>query len=284
MVKHCMISILLILGMVSIAGCSNQTTAVTDYASLIQHLNKSGGIFEPKGSTEQPSFPEVFSGTSKLIKLDGENLNIWEYGEEATAIMESKFVKFNGYDIYEPPSANDKGFGGTIDWIAQPHWYQTGKIIVLYVGEKQGTLDLLAGLLNPYYAGPGIEPPPVTDYPSFIDNLLWNGALVKIIGNEAFQGIQSIFSGTGKRIELNNENISILDYEDETTAAKEAKFISTDGFRFESENGREIVNISWIAPPHFYQSGSIIVLYVGEKQETLDLLKSLLGSPFAGAK
>jgi hypothetical protein len=125
---------------------------------------------------------------------------------------------------------------------------------------------------------------PVTDYLSFIDNLLWNGASVKIIGNEAFQGIQSIFSGTGKRIELNNENISILDYEDETIAAKEAKFISTDGFRFESENGREIVNISWIAPPHFYQSGSIIVLYVGKEQETLDLLRILLGPPFAGAK
>ena len=40
--------------------------------------------------------------------------------------------------------------------------------------------------------------------------------------------------------------------------------------------------ISWIAPPHFYQVGRLIVFYIGSDQPTLDLLTAVLGPQFAG--
>jgi hypothetical protein len=38
----------------------------------------------------------------------------------------------------------------------------------------------------------------------------------------------------------------------------------------------------WMATPHFFKSGSLLVLYVGDDAEILDLLKDSLGDQFAG--
>lgn len=275
---------LLLLYITFVAGCNNQT--VMDYGRLVGGLREARATIEAKGNTKQPAWPEVLSGTSKLIKINGENLNVWEYRDEVTAAAEAKFVKYNGFDFYRPPDATSQGHAEHVDWIAPPHWYQTGRIIVLYVGRKPETLILLQDLLGPYYAGPGIEPPPVTDYISLIDNLLYDGRLVvKPRGDTAFPGDdpqRRFFSGAGKRIELNGENISVLEYEDEATAQAEAKFISPDGCTYTSENWTMVAGISWIAPPHFYKAGRIIVLYVGGNQEIIDLLEKLVGSQFAG--
>ncbi|HEV2107022.1 MAG TPA: hypothetical protein VGR16_02025 [Thermomicrobiales bacterium] len=41
--------------------------------------------------------------------------------------------------------------------------------------------------------------------------------------------------------------------------------------------------MEWVAPPHFFRQGAVIVLYVGEDPAVLDLLEELLGAQFAGA-
>ncbi len=88
-----------------------------------------------------------------LVKVDGENINIFEYPDEATAISEAKFVSKDGFSIYRPEDGANKGYAGNIDWIAAPHWYQKGRIIMLYVGEREETLNLLYEYLGPAYAG-----------------------------------------------------------------------------------------------------------------------------------
>jgi hypothetical protein len=40
--------------------------------------------------------------------------------------------------------------------------------------------------------------------------------------------------------------------------------------------------VEWVAPPHFYSGGKLLVLYVGDKQRTLEALDLLLGPQFAG--
>jgi hypothetical protein len=131
----------------------------------------------------------------------------------------------------------------------------------------------------------GCNNQPVMDYGKLLDGLREAGATVEPIGNTPFPGDdpqQPIFSGTGKRIEVNSENVSLLEYDDETMVEAEAKFISPDGFTYTSENWTMIANISWVAPPHFYKAGKIIVLYIGTNQAIIDLLENLLGPPFAG--
>ena len=40
--------------------------------------------------------------------------------------------------------------------------------------------------------------------------------------------------------------------------------------------------VEWVATPHFYSAGTLLVLYVGDERRTLDALQRLLGPPFAG--
>lgn len=40
--------------------------------------------------------------------------------------------------------------------------------------------------------------------------------------------------------------------------------------------------VEWVATQHFYSAGTLLVLYVGDEQRTLDALERLLGPPFAG--
>jgi len=125
-----------------------------DYAGLVNDLNKSPATVEPKGDTTPFSQSRpIFSGTAKLIEINGENLIVWEYGDEATAATEAKFVLPDGFDIKKPPNAEDEGIAAHIDWIAPPHWYKSGRIIVLYVGKNQETIDLLENLLGRQFTG-----------------------------------------------------------------------------------------------------------------------------------
>jgi hypothetical protein len=40
--------------------------------------------------------------------------------------------------------------------------------------------------------------------------------------------------------------------------------------------------ITWIATPHFFSSGRLLVLYVGDNNEILSMLEQLLGPQFTG--
>jgi hypothetical protein len=113
---------------------------------------------------------------------------------------------------------------------------------------------------------------PVSDYVSLIDNLRAADATV----NPAGEVSQPFFSVKGQVIKVNGEDVQVFEYIDKAAAEAEAKLVSPDG----SSIGTSMV--SWIAPPHFYRAGRIIVLYVGESGSVLDALESVLDSQFAG--
>lgn len=113
---------------------------------------------------------------------------------------------------------------------------------------------------------------PVTDYVSLIDNLREEGANVEPAGKVN----QPFFSVIGQAIIVNGENVQVFEYSDEAAAGDEAALVSPDG----SSIGTSIA--SWIVPPHFYKAGKIMVLYVGEKNEVISLLETVLGPQFAG--
>ncbi|MFC1991949.1 hypothetical protein ACFLVC_04435 [Chloroflexota bacterium] len=147
------VAVLFLLSLVLVGGCSSQP--VMYYGRLVDGLRETGATVEPKGNTEQPAFPELFSGTSKAIKFNVENLVVWEYGGEAVAEAETGFISRDGFELMGPSDSKDGSLTVNVGWIAPPHWYQAGRIIVLYVGENQKTLDLLENLLGTQFAGHG---------------------------------------------------------------------------------------------------------------------------------
>jgi hypothetical protein len=118
------------------------------------------------------------------------------------------------------------------------------------------------------------ELPPriVSDNASLVEEL-------RLMGNsvESLESIyQPFFTPQGQIIELNDEDIQVFEYSSEEEANKEAVQVSADG----SSVGTTM--LTWIYTPHFYQSGKIIVLYIGNNSEVIDMLTELLGPQFAG--
>jgi hypothetical protein len=87
---------------------------------------------------------------------------------------------------------------------------------------------------------------------------------------------QAFFSVIGSTVNFNGESVQVFEYESAETMESDAVLIDAEG----SSIGTSMV--SWVATPHFHKKGRILVLYIGDNTETLELLESVLGRQFAG--
>ena len=92
---------------------------------------------------------------------------------------------------------------------------------------------------------------PVTDYVSLIDNLRAAGATVEPKGEVS----QAFFSVKGQVMSVNGGEVQVFEYADESAIEADAALISPDG----GSIGTSMV--TWVAAPHFYKIGKLIVLY-----------------------
>ena len=112
----------------------------------------------------------------------------------------------------------------------------------------------------------------VTDDTSLVDALRAAGAKVEM-GDEVEQ---PFFPVPGKVIQINGQGVQVFVFADEAAAQAAAATVPPDGTTFKT------MIVDWMAPPHFYQRGRIIALYVGTDAATIQLLTTLLGKQFAG--
>jgi hypothetical protein len=82
----------------------------------------------------------------------------------------------------------------------------------------------------------------------------------------------------GQIVMINGEGVQVFEFADEAAASETAATIPPDGASFAT------VMVTWIATPHFYHSGRLIVLYVGDNAAITALLESLLGPQIAGGR
>ena len=113
---------------------------------------------------------------------------------------------------------------------------------------------------------------PVTDAVSVVDNLRAAGAQVHPVGTVS----QPFFTPQGLMMTVNGQQVQIFEFSSPTEADAVAETVSVDG----STVGQ--THITWVAPPHFYKVGKVIVLYVGAEPGVLSVLEEVLGLQFAG--
>ncbi|HLF73123.1 MAG TPA: hypothetical protein VI524_02165 [Anaerolineales bacterium] len=113
--------------------------AVEDQVSLIDALRAAGAEVEPGDAVEQA----FFSVSGQIIKVNGQDVQVFEY--ESAEAMETDAAQV----------APDGGSIGTsmVTWVATPHFFKSGRILVLYVGDDAAILDLLKGALGEQFAG-----------------------------------------------------------------------------------------------------------------------------------
>jgi len=87
---------------------------------------------------------------------------------------------------------------------------------------------------------------------------------------------QPFFTVQGQTLKVNGGEVQVYVYDSAQTMEADATQISADG----SSIGTSMVD--WTGTPHFFKTGNILVLYLGDDQSILGLLQNLLGSQFAG--
>lgn len=112
-----------------------------------------------------------------------------------------------------------------------------------------------------------------SSYDRFIEELLESGAAVQHMGGM----YQPFLSGQGRIARVNGEDIQVFEYANENIARDEVKYFTSDGCCFGN------TNISWMGSPHIYQEGRLVVIYVGDRTSTRNLLENMMGPQHAGA-
>jgi hypothetical protein len=122
-----------------VTPAASEGGAVEGYASLVDALRVAGATVESGDEVEQAFFAVM----GQIIKVNGADVQVFEY--ETAEAMEAEAAQV----------AEDGGSIGTsmVSWMATPHFYKAGRILVLYVGDDQAILDLLEGALGPQFAG-----------------------------------------------------------------------------------------------------------------------------------
>jgi hypothetical protein len=120
-------------------GTASHGGPVRDYVSLVDNLRAAGATVEPAGEVEQP----FFSPTGYVIKVNGADVQVFEYPDAEAAEAEAALVSDDGGSI------------GTsmVSWVEAPHFYKLERVIALYVGEDSAVTALLESVLGPQFAG-----------------------------------------------------------------------------------------------------------------------------------
>jgi hypothetical protein len=120
------------------SGASESTAVpggdISGYSDLVDALAAEGATVDPAGEVEQP----FFSVKGQAIKVNGADVQVFEYDDVAAREAESSQISADGSSI------------GTsmVSWIDQPNFWAQGRLIVLYVGTDEGMLDLLTSVLG----------------------------------------------------------------------------------------------------------------------------------------
>ena len=113
--------------------------AVTNLAQLIRTLRNRGHKVVRKERVDQP----FFSVKGQIIHIDEQDVQIFEYRTARAAELDANKINRTGTSTTTSMPM----------WIAPPHFFKTGRLIVLYVGEDRSVLQELVDILGPQFAG-----------------------------------------------------------------------------------------------------------------------------------
>ena len=117
----------------------------------------------------------------------------------------------------------------------------------------------------PATPSPSVQGDPTEGQASLMNDLQSAGMDVEM--GEAVE--QPFFAVNGRIIKVNTTDVQVFEYQSAEAMETEAAQISADG----GSVGTSM--ISWMATPHFFKSGSVLVLYVGDDITILEALKNI---------
>ena len=115
------------------------TAGISDLDSLVAALEAEGLAPEVVDTLSQP----FFDVDAIIVTITTGEMQVYEFADEQAAQDAAALVEPEGYSI------------GTsmVNWIATPHFYRSGAMIVIYLGFDDATAATLSSLLGEQFAG-----------------------------------------------------------------------------------------------------------------------------------
>jgi hypothetical protein len=153
---------ILLLVLTGLTGCGQQSTLTAagnvipspskkhemDYTTLITALRNAGANPIRTGNVSQP----FMSVEGRLIKVSGEQLQVFEYANSTDANSAASHISHDG-STFTTSSNGGSGSSAVVDWVMPPHLYKKDKIVVIYVGTNGKIMQLLTNVLGKQFAG-----------------------------------------------------------------------------------------------------------------------------------
>ena len=112
---------------------------VMDSSRLIDRLRVAGVSVLPAEAVNQP----FFSVQGKIIKVNGEDVQVFQYAHAATAAEQAALVS---------PDGNAVGTSMP-HWVGSPHFFRKELLLVLYLGDDEKVQRALEVVLGQQFAG-----------------------------------------------------------------------------------------------------------------------------------
>lgn len=124
-----------------------------------------------------------------------------------------------------------------------------------------------------------IVPAQITNMSSLIATMVGENVPLEMQnGGVVVRGMsQPFFSVEAQVLSAYGEDVQVFEYDSNENALTEV-----DESGLTPDGQFQTVMVTWIDTPHFYQTGNLIVLYVGSNSDITTMLEDLLGPRIAG--
>ena len=114
-------------------------SAIQNLDGLVAAFQAAGMTVEPGGTIDQP----FFTVQGQTLKVNGGDVQVYVYDTAQAMEADASQISADGHSI------------GTnmVDWTGTPHFFKTGNILILSLGDDQTVLGLLQTILGSQFAG-----------------------------------------------------------------------------------------------------------------------------------
>ncbi len=92
---------------------------------------------------DEPVVQPFFVVEGMILDVDGEGIQVFEYPNVAAAEAQARLVSADGTQVGKSKPR----------WVGTPHFFQKGRLLVVYLGDNTRTMELLKTVLGPQFAG-----------------------------------------------------------------------------------------------------------------------------------
>jgi hypothetical protein len=125
--------------------------SATSYTSVQDAVRAHGATVHDAGLGSQP----FLRGVDHRLNVNGVGVDGFEYRTTVEASLDAGRASADGSTI-GPDFGPLGGTGAVIDFVAPPHLFHAGRVVVLYVGQDEGILTLLRMTLGAQCASSGV--------------------------------------------------------------------------------------------------------------------------------